>query len=290
MAKYELANKNSMSGNFFVDTRCIGCSTCKNIAYNIFELKENLSFVKNQPINQNKINASILALLSCPVYSIGMKEKKDSIKEFAKKIPLNIVDNIYFCSFNSEKSYGAFSYFIKREKGNILIDSPRFDKQLVKNIEEHGGLEYIYLTHKDDVADYKKFKEHFNAKVIFHKDDFNINIIKADITLIGDEDYILDDEITIIVQRGHTKGHTVLLYKNMYLFSGDNLAYNIDKKYLYAFKNFCWYNWNIQLNSLKKLISYDFSHVFAAHGGSYHGTVNESKELLKKYLIREKAI
>lgn len=290
MPKYELANKNSKSGNFFVDTRCIGCSTCKNIAHDIFEVKENLSYVKKQPTSQIELENSILALLSCPVSSIGMKENKDSIKEISKKLPLEIVDNIYFCSNNSKKSYGAFSYFIKREKGNILIDSPNFDKQLVKNIEELGGIKYIYLTHKDDVADYKMFKEYFNAKVIFHKDDFNINIIKADITLTTDNDYILDDEIKIILQRGHTKGHTVLLYKNKYLFSGDNLAYNLDGKYLYAFKNFCWYDWNIQLNSLKKLLNYDFSHVFAGHGGSYYGSITESKKLLKKYLIRENAI
>jgi hypothetical protein len=68
------------------------------------------------------------------------------------------------------------------------------------------------------------------------------------------------------------------------------LAYNFDGKYLYAFKNFCWYDWNIQLSSLKKLLHYNFSHVFAGHGDSYYGSTKESKELLKKYLMREKSI
>ncbi len=284
MAKYSMANKNNVEGNFFVDTRCIGCNTCVRLSPDTFVLKDDLSYVKKQPQSQIEQYNPILAILSCPVFSIGMKENKEAIKEVAKTLPLQLGKDVYFCSFNSNKSYGANSYFIKREKGNILVDSPRYNTKLVKALEKLGGLAYIYLTHKDDIADYKKFKEHFAARVIFHEDDFNEQISSADITLKGDSLYELDEDIKIIPQSGHTKGHTVLLYKNHYLFSGDNLSYDGTKDALVAFKNFCWYDWDKQLNSLKRLLDFDFSHILPGHGGSYKGDSETMSRMLRNCL------
>ena len=288
MAKYSMLNENSLEGNFFVDTRCIGCNTCARISPEVFTLKDDLSYIKKQPSSKEETEKSILALLSCPVFSIGMRENKEQIKTITHALPQQIEDNIYFCSFNSEKSYGANSYFIKREKGNILIDSPRYNTKLVKNIERNGGLAYIYLTHKDDIADYKKFKEHFAARVIFHEDDFNEEINQADITLKGSEVYTLDEDIKIIPQSGHTKGHTVLLYKDHYLFSGDHLAYSSQKKALVAFKNYCWYDWNTQLDSLEELLNYDFSYILAGHGESFKGNKTLMNQMLTQCLTYHK--
>lgn len=284
MAKYSIANENSVEGNFFVDTRCIGCNTCVRLSPEIFTLKDELSYVKQQPQNEAQKYQSIVAILSCPVFSIGMKENKQQIREVANTLPMQLEGNVYFCSFNSEKSYGANSYFIKREKGNILIDSPRFNSRLVKDLERIGGLAYIYLTHQDDIADYKKFKEHFGARVIYHEDDFNDKITHADITLKGEEVYELDEDIKIIPQSGHTKGHTVLLYQDHYLFSGDNLAYNSEQKYLYAFKNYCWYDWDTQLNSLKKLLDFEFSYLLPGHGAGVKSDAKNMNTMLRECL------
>lgn len=284
MAKYQIANKNSVEGNFFVDTRCIGCNTCVNLAPDIFTLKDNLSYIKQQPQNKAQQYQAILALLSCPVFSIGMKKEKLQIKEIANTLPLQLENGVYYCSFNSEKSYGANSYFIKREKGNILVDSPRFNAKLIRNIEKMGGLAYIYLTHQDDIADYEKFQKHFGARVIYHEDDFNDKITSADITLKTNAVYELDEDIKIIPQSGHTKGHTVLLYQDYYLFSGDDLAYNPEQKYLYAFKNYCWYDWDTQLNSLERLLDFEFSYLLPGHGGGIKGDGQTMHTMLQECL------
>ena len=280
MAKKSMINKNNIEGDFFVDTRCIGCNTCTRIAPSTFMLKDSLSYVKKQPQGDEEIYKASLALLSCPVFSIGTNENKEKLREIKKNLPLLIENDIYFNSCNSFKSYGANSYFIKREKGNILVDSPRFDKQLVKNLEKLGGIAYIYLTHIDDIADYKKFQKHFAARVIFHEDDFNEKISTADIILKSNDIYTLDEDIIIIPQSGHTKGHTVLLYKNHYLFSGDNLAYNPQDKHLYAFKDYCWYDWETQLKSLKVLLNFNFSHLLPGHGKGIKTTKDNMKKML----------
>jgi len=284
MAKYSLKNKQNEEGNFFVDTRCIGCNTCVRLAPETFILENDLSYVKKQPENKTELHAATLAILSCPVFSIGMQENKQEIDKVASTLPQHIEENVYYCSYNSEKSYGANSYFIKREKGNILVDSPRYNTKLVKALEKLGGIDYIYLTHIDDIADYKKFKKHFEAKVIFHKDDFSQDISEAEITLEGKEVYNLDEDIKVIPQSGHTKGHTVLLYKDYFLFSGDNLSYSSEYKTLTAFKDFCWYDWKTQLISLKRLLNFEFDYILPGHGGSFKSDKQGMKKMLKNCL------
>lgn len=283
MAKYSDKNPNSIAGNFFVDNRCIGCASCESFDADTFTLTDGKAYVKQQPTNETFTHAAI-ALLSCPVDAIGVQEHKDRVREVKKTLPLKLHDDVYFCSFNAEASYGANSYLIVRESGNILVDCPKFTKPLLREIEKLGGLAYVYLTHKDDIGEYAKFREYFNAQVIFHEGDFNKRIVTADIVLRGEEDFVLDDDAKIIPVPGHTKGHTVLLYKNRYLFSGDHLAYKKSGDYLYMFENYCWYDWNKQLDSLDKLLKYDFACVYAGHGASYEGSVALVKEKITNFL------
>ena len=43
--------------------------------------------------------------------------------------------NVYHCGYHSEASYGAASYLITREGGNVLMDSPRFDPKLLRRFQ-----------------------------------------------------------------------------------------------------------------------------------------------------------
>jgi glyoxylase-like metal-dependent hydrolase (beta-lactamase superfamily II) len=46
-------------------------------------------------------------------------------------------------------SFGGASWLIVRPgRGNVLVDSPRFNPTLAKKIQEMGGVDYIFLTHK----------------------------------------------------------------------------------------------------------------------------------------------
>ncbi len=41
-------------------------------------------------------------------------------------LPERIDGEVYWCGFASKDSYGAQSYFIRRNDGNVLVDSPRY--------------------------------------------------------------------------------------------------------------------------------------------------------------------
>src|ERR1700731_4197507 len=87
--------------------------------------------------------------------------------------PRPIDDDVYFCGFSSEKSYGAQSYFIRHPDGNWMTDAPRFVPELAARIEELGGLRRIFLTHRDDVADADLYARRFGARRIIHEADLD---------------------------------------------------------------------------------------------------------------------
>jgi hypothetical protein len=60
---------------------------------------------------------------------------------------------------------------VKRPEGNVLIDSPRFASQLVKRIEEMGGVARMLLTHKDDIAAHESFRARFGTMRTMHRAD-----------------------------------------------------------------------------------------------------------------------
>ena len=270
MAKLKERREENVRGNFYVDSTCIDCDTCRWMAPEVFSRAGEQSAVHGQPTSETAQLQAMQALLSCPTASIGTIEKPKDIKLAQQSFPILVEDNVYHCGYHSEKSYGAASYFIQRESGNILIDSPRFAPPLVRRLEEMGGVRYMYLTHRDDVADHEKFHHHFNCARILHKDDITPNTEDVEIQPEGMEVIEFAPDILIIPVPGHSKGHTVLLYKEKFLFTGDHLAWSRHLNHFYGFRRFCWYSWSEQINSMEILAEYSFEWVLPGHGRRYH--------------------
>lgn len=270
MAHINQRRAENTTGNFYVDTTCIDCDTCRWMAPQVFHQVGEQSAVFHQPADDTERLKAMQALLSCPTSSIGTVEKPTEIKAVQDTFPILVAENVYHCGFHSEKSYGAASYFILRPEGNILVDSPRFAPPIVKDLEEKGGIRYLYLTHKDDVAEHQKYRDHFGCDRILHAEELGSNIREVEIKLTGSEPYQLADDLLIISVPGHTKGHTVLLYNHKFLFTGDHLAWSDELNHLSAFPQVCWYSWPEQIQSMRKLANYSFEWVLPGHGRRYH--------------------
>jgi ferredoxin len=268
----------NIDGDFYVDSSCIDCDTCRWMAPTVFDRSGDMSAVYHQPIDPDERLQAMQALLSCPTGSIGTLEKPYDIKQAQASFPLLVTENVYHCGYHSEKSYAAASYLIQHPDGNILIDSPRFTPPLVKQLEAMGGIKYLYLTHRDDVADHQKFHEHFDCDRILHQADISTDTQSVELQLQGIDPIELIPDVLIIPVPGHSKGHTVLLYKHKFLFTGDHLAFSRHLGHLGAFRDFCWYSWSEQLKSMQKLAEYDFEWVLPGHGRRYHGDVQMMHE------------
>ncbi|HYV24267.1 MAG TPA: MBL fold metallo-hydrolase [Pyrinomonadaceae bacterium] len=283
MANPELRLAQNVPGDFFVDSTCIDCDACRQIAPATFGEDGDYSIVHHQPETDDEVRRAMMALVACPTASIGSVEHHDAhlgIDAF----PEQIADNVYYCGFNAESSFGAWSYLVVRpesEGGNVLIDSPRFATQLVKRIETMGGVDRMFLTHKDDVADHQRWADRFNCQRVMHADDgaqrFGVEQI-----ITGEDAVNLDPDLIAIPVPGHTRGHTVLLYRNKFLFTGDHLAWSPNRNSLIAFRNACWYSWTEQTRSMRRLLDYDFEWVLPGHGRIHHDSSANMRAQLER--------
>jgi glyoxylase-like metal-dependent hydrolase (beta-lactamase superfamily II)/ferredoxin len=260
MADLNLKLPENAPGELFVDETCIDCDTCRELAPETFGSRSNgQSIVTTQPQSSGEWTRALQAVVSCPTASIGAER---SAKEAARELPAEIAKGVFRCGYSSEDSYGAQSYFLQREDGNILIDSPRAAAPLVKRLAELGGVSKMFLTHRDDVADHAAFRKRFGCERIIQQDD---DTIGAEV-LLGDEPRELGKGLLAIPVPGHTRGSCVLLVDQKWLFTGDHLWG--DGSRLEMGRNVCWYSWPEQKRSLQKLIAYRFEHVLPGHGRS----------------------
>lgn len=286
MALVTLRRAENVSGDFYVDSSCIDCDLCRQIAPETFKSAGDQSAVYRQPANEAEEMAALKALVSCPTASIGALGAHP-VKKAIAAFPEHIDENIYFCGFASESSYGASSYLIVRPEGNVLIDSPRFVRPLVDRIAALGGIKRILLTHRDDVADFADWARQFKAERIMHKDDV-VKTIKVERELAGSEAIALDKDLIVIPTPGHTPGHVVFLYRNRYLFSGDHLWWSAQYQALNASHSVCWYSWSKQIASMERLLDYSFEWVLPGHGRRAHASASEMHWQLQACIARMK--
>src|SRR6185295_8476728 len=170
MANPQIRVPENVPGDFFVDSTCIDCDACRQIAPAVFGEAAETSFVKAQPRTSIERRQALHALLSCPTGSIGGLGN-DNVKAVMQDFPLRIEEPVFYCGYNSPKSYGGNSYFVRHPEGNWLIDSPKFVTPLVRRLEAQGGIAHIFLTHSDDVADAERFAGHFHSRRTIHHDE-----------------------------------------------------------------------------------------------------------------------
>ena len=291
MARLQQRLPENVSGDFFVDSTCIDCDTCSQLAPTVFRDHGDQCSVYHQPENEVEIERAMMALVACPTGSIGATERHDAhigIDAF----PLLLADNVYFCGFTSESSFGAWSYLITRpasEGGNVLIDSPRFATQLLKQIEVLGGVSRMLLTHKDDIADHELFRKRFDCERVMHSADGAARL-GIEQVIEGVDPVQLDDDLLAVPTPGHTRGHIVYLYRNKFLFTGDHLAWSPTRQTLTAFRSVAWYSWPEQIRSMEKLLSYEFQWVLPGHGDIHHANAAEVHDQLERCVAWMKTV
>lgn len=284
MANFAKRVPENVPGDFFVDSTCIDCDACRQIAPGVFAEAATTSFVKTQPQTPEDRRQAIYALLSCPTGSIGSVGDDDP-KRAMGDFPLAVEGPVFYCGFNSPKSYGGNSYFIQHSQGNWLIDSPKFQRSLVKRLEVLGGVRHIFLTHRDDVADAERFARHFGAERIIDRRELSSQP-DAERVLEGDDPTFLAPEFLAIPTPGHTKGHLCLLFQNRFLFTGDHLAWDRNSCELLAFRDYCWHSWALQKTSMSRLIDHPFEWILPGHGQRIHLPQARMTQELKALVAR----
>jgi glyoxylase-like metal-dependent hydrolase (beta-lactamase superfamily II)/ferredoxin len=280
MASPSLRLSDNEPGPFYVDSTCIDCDTCRRVAPGSFAAGDGHSFVAAQPDAAPARLRALMALVACPTASIGTDPVEDA-RPGAAAFPERIDENVSFCGFTSERSFGAWSYLIERPPGrpeglgvtglsaNVLVDSPRAAGPLLAELERRGGVATMFLTHRDDVADHEAIRRRFGCERILHAADVSAGTRGVERKLEGEDPVALAPDLLAIPTPGHTRGHAVLLYRERYLFTGDHLAWSERRGHLVAFRDANWYSWPETIRSMERLLDFRFEWVLPGHGARY---------------------
>ena len=252
----------NVAGDFYVDRSCIDCDLCRQLAPASFARSGPAaqSYVAHQPVDDATRHRALMALVTCPTSSIGTTHKLDS-RAAARSFPERVADNVYFCGYASVDSYGAASWFVTRRDGNVLIDSPRAASTLMKRVAELGGVRWLVLTHRDDIADHEAWRDRFGCERVMHRADAPRGIERT-----IDAVTLLAPDLELVPVPGHTRGSCVLIDRATHAVTGDHVWANDASDGLEAGRDVCWYSWPEQRRSMAALADHAFTHVWPGHG------------------------
>jgi glyoxylase-like metal-dependent hydrolase (beta-lactamase superfamily II)/ferredoxin len=276
-------------GDFFVDRSCIACDTCRRVAPATFGGGEDdTAFVARQPRTAAEERRALMALVACPVAAIGTSRKHRDAALAARAFPDPIpgVEGVLSCGYAAESSFGAASWLVLRPGGNVLIDSPRFANPLLGRLRELGGARWLFLTHRDDVADHARWAEALGCERVLHARDVTSRTRSVERQVVGDEPVALADDLLVVPVPGHTAGSAALLWQDRCLFTGDHLWGDADGR-LGAGRSVCWYDWGEQTRSMERLLAHRFTSVLPGHGRPWRAPTPEAARAALAELVEE---
>jgi len=276
-------NPDSAPGDWYIDTACIDCGASRHVAPGLVVERNEKSVFARQPDTPADRLAAWRAVLVCPTASVRSDSKQPRPR--GTLFPEPMTDDVWRCGFNARSSFGAHSYFAKREGGNLLVDSPRYVTELVQWFRDAGGIAHVLLSHQDDVADAEKYASAFGSRVWIHRDDRSAAPYATDV-LEGTAPHTVAPNVIAIPVPGHTRGSVVYLLEDRVLFSGDSLAWSAREQDLVAFRDACWYSWTELTASLEKLAAYRFEWVLPGHGWPAHLPREEMNARLRALVRR----
>jgi glyoxylase-like metal-dependent hydrolase (beta-lactamase superfamily II)/ferredoxin len=278
MARLSLRLRENVDGEFFVDNSCIDCGMCREVAPSVYGRSESvgMSIVTRQPQSEEERVRAAMGLVACPTSSIGALHKVD-VSVARTRFPEPIaagVEDVGACGWASKSSYGASSWLVRRPGGNVLVDSPRASRSLLDRIRSLGGARYMFLTHRDDVADHAYWHDALGCERVMHAADVRASTRDVEHQLSGTAPIALAPDLCVIPVPGHTPGSAALLFRDEFLFSGDHLWG--DEGVLAAGRDVCWFSWSEQVRSIARLRDHRFTWVLPGHGSRHHAPSPEA--------------
>jgi len=286
VARAALRLPQNVPGDVYVDSTCIDCDTCRQLDPATFarSSEAGASYVRRQPATEDELEQALLALVACPTASIGT-ERPHAVGAASRRFPLDVGEGVAFCGFTSKDSFGAWSWFLRREDGNVLVDSPRAAGVLLDRLEAMGGVRRMFLTHADDVADHEAIAKRFGCERVMHEADLSEDTRGVERVLSGTEPVTLAPGLLAIPVPGHTEGSTALLVDGRDLFTGDHLWGTDDGTGLDAARSVSWFSWPEQVRSIERLLAHPFRRVLPGHGPVFRASSTEAAHAALRALL-----
>lgn len=162
-----------------------------------------------------------------------------------------VIEQIYAFPPNRD-TLGGTAYLIVHEAGNGLVDCPAWDDLTQAAIEQHGGIQWLFITHRGAIGQVKPIQSTFSCEVVIQEQEAYL-LPNLNPTSFG-QTVILNPNITALWTPGHSPG-SACLYDDRHggvLFTGRHLLPNQhgEPVPLRISKTF---HWGRQLQSVQRL-------------------------------------
>lgn len=269
MARIQDRHPAGAPGPWFVDDRCIDCDAARHVAPGLVERNpgDGVSYFVRQPVTPREVEMAWRAVQVCPTRSVGHVELR---RPDQPVFPHDLGGGVHRLGHNARSSFGAHSYLVVRDGANVMVDAPRWTREVVEPVTELGGVDIVLLTHRDDVADADRYAEHFGAEVWIHVDDQDAAPYATHL-VDGEDPVEVTAGVVCFPVPGHTRGSVLWHVDGHVLFSGDSLAWDPQRQRLKAFRGACWYSWDAQIASLSRFAASElgFDRLMCGHGWSH---------------------
>ncbi|NJN85471.1 MAG: MBL fold metallo-hydrolase [Leptolyngbyaceae cyanobacterium SL_7_1] len=136
-----------------------------------------------------------------------------------------VLPDIYAFPPNRD-TLGGTAYLILHPSGNGLVDCPAWDEATQAAIEQQGGIEWLFLTHRGAIGNVAAIQSAFSCKVVIQEQEAYLlpNLVLAPFR----DTVVLNDHSSALWTPGHSPG-SACLYDDRHggvLFTGRHVLPN----------------------------------------------------------------
>lgn len=119
MASAARSLAHNVPGEFYVDSTCIDCDTCRWMAPDTFTSREDQSSVHRQPATREARLAAEQALIACPTGSIGTRTKHD-LSDARASFPIEVAPGtgVFHLGYHAEARGTGFRVTLRPPRLN----------------------------------------------------------------------------------------------------------------------------------------------------------------------------
>lgn len=240
--------------------------------------------------------AAQAAAVACPTGSIrGVAAVIPPLRKPLFPLAMPHAPTVSYLGYTDAASFAASAWLVISPGATVMVDVPRWNSGLAAEVAALLGdrpLDYILLTHRDDVAAHAAWAERFGAPRVFHRDEVRAeqgtDACEMLLDLGEGERMALAPGLDVIATPGHTDGSLCLLdAESGSLFTGDTLAYSAGVGGLSGFPMYNSGSWRQQVDTIERLAGEEFLNIFPGHGRMFSfESAGERKEVISEAVRR----
>ncbi len=168
------------------------------------------------------------------------------------KLPRLVLENIYAFPPNRD-TLGGTAYFIVENQMNILIDTPPWNQTDQEFLEQQGGVQWLFITHRGAMGSAREIQKKLGCKILIQEQEAYL-LPESTVTTFETE-LTLSSQSSVFWTPGHSPGSSCLYFNRHggVLFTGRHLLPNLQGQPI-PLRTAKTFHWPRQIQSIRLIL------------------------------------